>query len=75
MHLKLLILLIYKIDKFFHTLNVSSIKSGKHHRKPFQDPIRGPSDFRIKVRYLHLTLLLCDTWVNIFVDLFAYKKC
>ena len=38
-----------KIDKFFDTLNVSSFTSGKHHRKPFQDPIRGPSDFRMKV--------------------------
>ena len=40
-----------KMDKFFDTLNVSSFTRGKHHRKPFQDPIRGPSDFRMKVRY------------------------
>ena len=38
-----------KIDKFFDTLNVSSFSAGKHNRKPFQDPIRGPSDFRMKV--------------------------
>jgi len=38
-----------KIDKFFDTLNVSSFSAGKHNRKPFQDSIRGPSDFRMKV--------------------------
>lgn len=39
-----------KMDKFFDTLNVSSFSAGKHNRKPFQDPIRNSSDFRMKVQ-------------------------
>ena len=38
-----------KIDKFFDTLNVSSFNEGKHKRKPFRDPIRSATDFRMKV--------------------------
>ena len=37
-------------DKFFDALNVSNFDSGKHERKPFKDPYRSASDFRLKVR-------------------------
>lgn len=36
-------------DKFFDALNVCNFDSGKHERKPFKDPYRSPSDFRLKV--------------------------
>ena len=39
-----------KMDKLFDMLNVSSFCQGKHNRKPFQDLIRGPGEFRMKVR-------------------------
>lgn len=40
-------------DKFFDSLNVSNFDSGKHERKPFKDPYRSSSDFRLKVRHDH----------------------
>lgn len=36
-------------DRFFDCLNVNSFTAGKHKRKPFQDPYRSASDFRLKV--------------------------
>lgn len=36
-------------DKFFDAVNVSNFDSGKHQRKPFRDPYRSASDFRLKV--------------------------
>ena len=36
-------------DKFFDALNVCNFDSGKHERKPFKDPYRSGSDFRLKV--------------------------
>ena len=36
-------------DKFFDALNVSNFTNGKHHRKPFQNPYRSGTDFRLKV--------------------------
>lgn len=36
-------------DKFFDALNVCNFDEGKHERKPFKDPYRSSSDFRIKV--------------------------
>ena len=36
-------------DKFFDSLNVYNFDSGKHDRKPFKDPYRSASDFRLKV--------------------------
>ena len=36
-------------DKFFDALNVCNFDSGKHERKPFQDPYRSANDFRLKV--------------------------
>lgn len=35
-------------DKFFDALNVCNFDSGKHERKPFKDPYRSASDFRLK---------------------------
>ena len=40
-------------DKFFDALNVSNFDGGKHERKPFKDPYRSASDFRLKVS-LHI---------------------
>ena len=39
------------IDKFFDCFNVNNFTSGKHKRKPFQDPYRRSDhdDFRIQV--------------------------
>lgn len=37
-------------DKFFDALNVSNFDSGKFERKPFKDPYRCATDFRLKVR-------------------------
>ena len=36
-------------DQFFDLLNVSNFDSGKHEQKPFKDPCRSPTDFRLKV--------------------------
>ena len=36
-------------DQFFDALNVCNFNSGKHERKPFKDPYRSASDFRLKV--------------------------
>ena len=36
-------------DKFFDSLNVCNFNSGKHDRKPFKNPYRSASDFRLKV--------------------------
>ncbi len=44
-------------DKFFDCLNVNNFTAGKHHRKPFQDPYRRATDFRLKVCNLY------DMWV------------
>jgi len=42
------------MDKFFDCLNVTNLSSGKHKKKPFQDPYRrlskgGTNDFHLKV--------------------------
>ena len=37
------------MDKFFDSVNVTSLGAGKQQRKPFQDPYRSSSDFRLKV--------------------------
>ena len=37
------------MDKFFDSVNVTSLGAGKHRRKPFQDPYRSSSDFCLKV--------------------------
>ena len=37
------------LDKFFDSLNVSNFCNGKKQRKPFQDPYRSSSDFRLNV--------------------------
>ena len=36
-------------DKFFDCLNVSNFTDGKYNRKPFQDPYRSGTDFRLTV--------------------------
>ena len=36
-------------DRFFDCLNVNNFTTGKHKRKPFQNPYRSPDDFRLKV--------------------------
>ena len=38
-------------DKFFDLLNVSNFDSGKKERKPFKDPHRSATDFRLKVKH------------------------
>ena len=40
------------MDKFFDCMNVHNFTSGKHKRKPFQDPFR-PNDFRLQVVTIH----------------------
>ena len=47
------------VDKFFDSLNVNSFSSGKHRRKPFQDPYRSASDFRLQVTEHDMTLYMC----------------
>ena len=37
------------IDKFFDCMNVTSFEAGMKQRKPFQQPYRSGSDFRLKV--------------------------
>ena len=37
------------LDKFFDSLNVSNFCNGKKRRKPFQNPYRSSTDFRLKV--------------------------
>ena len=37
------------MDRFFDCINVSSFNQGKRKRKPFQNPYRSASDFRLKV--------------------------
>ena len=39
-------------DKFFDAVNVCNFDSGKHERKPFKDPYRSPTDFRLKVSHI-----------------------
>jgi hypothetical protein len=34
---------------FFDALNVSNFDSGKHESKPFKDPYRSPTDFRLRL--------------------------
>ena len=50
-------------DHFFDCLSVNSFIAGKFKRKPFQDPYRSPSDFRLKVRstwcLFYIVLLYC----------------
>ena len=36
-------------DKFFDSVNVSSLSAGKHQRKPFKQPYYSKDDFRLKV--------------------------
>ena len=44
-------------DKFFDALNVCNFDSGKHERKPFKDPYRSDSDFRLKVCLAHNAII------------------
>ena len=37
------------MDHFFDCLNVNSFTAGKCKRKPFQNPYRSGSDFRLRV--------------------------
>ena len=37
-------------DRFFDSLNVCNFTDGKHQRKPFKDPYRSGTDFRLKVQ-------------------------
>ena len=36
-------------DHFFDCHNMNNFTTGKHKRKPFQNPYRSPDDFRLKV--------------------------
>ena len=47
---------IAKMDKFFDCFNVSSYSAGKRSRKPFLQPYRSASDFRLTVRF---ALIIC----------------
>lgn len=38
-----------KFDKFFDCLNVNSLNDGRKERKPFKQPYRSATDFRLKV--------------------------
>jgi hypothetical protein len=40
------------MDRFFDCLNVKGFNSGLKKRKPFQDPYRSASDFRLKVNLI-----------------------
>ncbi len=44
--------------KFFDSMNVTNFEAGKRHRKPFQDPYRSGSDFRLKACTSYLQSLL-----------------
>ena len=44
-------------DKFFDTLNVSSLSAGKLKRNAFKSPYRSGADFRLKVFLLTILLL------------------
>ena len=39
-------------DKYFDALNVCNFTDGKHQRKPFKNPYRSGTDFRLKVKVL-----------------------
>ena len=47
------------MDKFFDALNVSNFTEGKHKRKPFQNPYRSDSDFRLTVSIDIMYTLAC----------------
>ena len=40
---------VHMMDKFFDCMNVTSLEASKMRRKPFQQPYRSGSDFRLKV--------------------------
>lgn len=42
------------VDKFFDALNVTNFVNGKKKRKPFQDPYRSSTDFRLTVSYTRM---------------------
>ena len=48
-----------EMDKFFDTHNVSNFTEGKHKRKPFQNPHRSDSDFRLTVSIDIMYTLAC----------------
>ena len=37
------------MDKFFDSMNVTNFEAGRKQRKPFQEPYRSGTDFRLKV--------------------------
>lgn len=41
------------VDRFFDSFNVASYNEGKRQRKPFLQPYRSGSDFRLKVYLIH----------------------
>lgn len=47
---------IEKMDKFFDCFNVSTFTAGKHQRKPFLEPYRTPTDFRLAVSCVLFTI-------------------
>ena len=47
---------IMMFDHFFDCLNVNSFTAGKHKRKPFQDPYRSSSDFRLKAGAMYFPM-------------------
>ena len=42
-------------DKFFDSLNVSSLSAGKLKRNPFKSPYRSATDFRLKVCHYYMS--------------------
>ena len=52
-------------DRFFDCLNVNNFTTGKHKRKPFQNPYRSPDDFRLKVclhaKNMHTCACTCNS--------------
>ncbi len=46
-------------DKFFDAMKVSNFTNGKHSQKPFQDPYRSESDFRLAVSVVLTSVVLC----------------
>ena len=42
-------------DKFFDSLNVSSLSAGKLKRNAFKSPYRSATDFRLKVGHYYMS--------------------
>ena len=51
------------MDKFFDALNVSNFTEGKKKRKPFQNPYRSDTDFRLTVSCIEVYHFIHDTEV------------